>query len=142
MEISSGNLLLSKISIHDMDFICKIECDEKLWYFEESVQTDVNVVRNKYISKIEESGKPRSYDFVVSIEADRSILPIGLAQIWSYSDYRKSWEIGFVILPEYRGEGHGSDAAKLLLKFAFEKLEAHKVVGMCNSKNIRSAALM
>lgn len=67
---------------------------------------------------------------------------IGLAQIWSYSEYRKSWEIGFAILPVYGGQGYGSEAAKLLLQFAFEKLDAHKVVGMCNSRNKRSAALM
>jgi len=29
-----------------------------------------------------------------------------------------------------------------LLKFAFESLKAHKVVGMCNANNSRSAALM
>ncbi|MBT2217393.1 GNAT family N-acetyltransferase [Virgibacillus dakarensis] len=141
MELFGERLLLSKISIDDLDFICRIECDENLWYFEEYVQSDEKVVREEYIHKIEENGKP-SYDFIVTLAADESKTPIGLAQIWSDNEYRKSWEIGFAILPEYGGKGYGTEAAKLLLQFAFEKLDAHKVVGMCNANNICSAALM
>ncbi len=142
MELSGEQVLLSKISIDELDFICRIECDANLWYFEEYVQSNENVVREQYLHKIEGKERVRSYDFIVTLAEDSSKTPIGLAQIWSYSEFRKSWEIGFAILPEYSGEGYGSEAAKLLLQFAFEKLDAHKVVGMCNSKNSRSAALM
>lgn len=50
--------------------------------------------------------------------------------------------IGICDPPSTCGQGYGSEAAQLLLKFAFEQLHAHKVVGMCNSQNARSAALM
>ena len=142
MELSGEKVVLSTISINELDFICRIECDKNLWYFEEYVQSNENVVREQYLHKIEEKERVRSYDFIVTLAEDSSKTPIGLAQIWSYSEFRKSWEIGFAILPEYSGEGNGREAAKLLLKCAFEKLDAHKVVGMCNSKNTRSAALM
>ncbi|RAL24225.1 GNAT family N-acetyltransferase [Thermoflavimicrobium daqui] len=142
MELSGEKILLSKISINDLDFICRIECNKNLWYFEEYVESDKNVVREEYIQKIEEKEKPTSYDFIVTIATDKSKTPIGLAQIWNNSEYRKSWEIGFAILPEYWGKGYGSEAARLLLQFAFEELDAHKVVGMCNANNTRSAALM
>ncbi|MGG0792696.1 GNAT family protein [Brevibacillus laterosporus] len=99
-------------------------------------------VRENYLRKIEESDEGSSYDFIVTIAGDQSNTPIGLAQIWSYVEHRKSWEIGFSILPAYGGQGYGSEAAKLLLQFAFEQLGAHKVVGMCNSQNKRSIALM
>ncbi|PYI50321.1 hypothetical protein DLM86_30085 [Paenibacillus flagellatus] len=67
---------------------------------------------------------------------------MGLAQIWRYVEHRRSWEIGFAVLPEYGGRGYGTETASLLLRFAFEHLDAHKVVGMCNSHNTRSAALL
>ncbi|MCJ7841462.1 GNAT family N-acetyltransferase [Lederbergia sp. NSJ-179] len=142
MEISGEKIWLSRVSINDLDFICRIECDENLWYFEEYVESDENVVREEYIQRMEEKEKPTSYDFIVTAAVDKKKTPIGLAQVWNDSEYRKSWEIGFAILPEYEGKGYGSEAAKLLLQFAFEKLAAHKVIGMCNSNNTRSAALM
>nr|WP_276614167.1 GNAT family protein [Paenibacillus favisporus] len=42
----------------------------------------------------------------------------------------------------YQGNGFAYEATMLLLEFAFEKLEAHKVVGMCNCNNLQSAKLM
>ena len=141
MEIHGEKVILSKISTRDLDFICMIESDGNLWCFEESVQSDKQAVREKYLKKINED-TTKSFDFIVRLATEDEKTPIGIAQIWSYIDYRKSWEIGFAVLPEYSGHGYGSEAAQLLLDFAFNKLSAHKVVGMCNSKNTRSAALM
>lgn len=142
MEIYGEKVMLSEISANDLDFICRIECDEDLWYFEESVESDEQVVREKYLHKISEDSQSNSLDFIVSLKVDDQMVPIGLAQIWSYIEHRKSWEIGFAIIPEYCGHGYGTESAKLLLGFAFEQLDAHKVVGMCNANNIRSATLM
>jgi ribosomal-protein-alanine N-acetyltransferase len=98
-------------------------------------------VRDSYIHKIE-SEDASSYHFVVTLLADKNKTPIGLVKIRRYIEYRKSWEIGYAILPENGGQGYGSEAAKLIFQFAFEKLDAHKVVGMCNSSNTHSAAIM
>ncbi|MBN3522306.1 GNAT family N-acetyltransferase [Paenibacillus apiarius] len=141
MEILGEKLLLSQITINDLDFICRIECDRCLWYFEEDLQTE-QAVREKYLHKINEIDDACSFDFIVSLTEDDKKTLIGLAQVWSYIEYRKSWELGYAILPEYGSNGYGTEAARLLLKFAFETLDAHKVVGMCNSKNTRSASLM
>lgn len=141
LELWGDKLLLSRVSINDLDFICRIECNKDLWNYEEFIQSDEDIVRKEYINKIKKR-KDGNYDFIVNLVADGKKTPIGLAQIWSYNDYRKSWEIGFAILPEYRGEGYGREAAKLLLECAFKKLNAHKVVGMCNSNNKSSATLM
>lgn len=105
-----------------------------MWYFEEHVKSDEKVVRDSYLHIIEKSEEASSYYFVVTLLEDRNKTPIGLVKIRSYSEYRKSWEIGYAILLEYGGQGYGSEAAKLLLQFAFEKLDAHKVIGMCNSR--------
>ena len=38
--------------------------------------------------------------------------------------------------------GSNRNSVKLLIQFAFEELKAHKVIGMCNSENLLSAAVM
>ncbi|RJE88882.1 N-acetyltransferase [Paenibacillus sp. 1011MAR3C5] len=141
MDISGAKTKLSRIAVDDLDFICDIECNRELWQYEEAVQTDREAVRQAYLNKIN-SNTEHHYDFIVYLEAEGIRTPIGLAQIWSYNEYRKSWEIGFAILPPHSGHGYGTEAAEFLLKFAFEVLQAHKVVGMCNAKNSRSADLM
>lgn len=142
MELTGKKVRLTKVSAEDLDFIGSIECQEELWYYEEHVESDENIVKADYLRKIEENGEAGSHDFVVSLVSDPTHTPIGLAQIWSYVDHRNSYEMGFAILKEHWGHGYGSEAAALLLKFAFGHLDAHKVVGMCNSRNSRSAALM
>ncbi|MCG8639342.1 MAG: GNAT family N-acetyltransferase, partial [Desulfobacterales bacterium] len=54
----------------------------------------------------------------------------------------REWEIGYALHPDHWGNGYASEAAKLLLKYAFENLNAHKVVGFCNADNKKSASLM
>ncbi|UVI29478.1 GNAT family N-acetyltransferase [Paenibacillus spongiae] len=142
MDVMGGMLELTRITEADVEFICKVECDADLWFFEEEVETDKHAVREKYLHRIKEDAEQSHYDFIVTLKTDQSITPIGLAQVWSYIEFRKSWEIGFAILPEYSGHGYGREAARRLLKFAFDELQAHKVIGMCNAMNKRSAALM
>ncbi|WP_413364488.1 GNAT family N-acetyltransferase [Lysinibacillus sp. 3P01SB] len=142
LELAIGNLFLSKISNDDLDFLCRLECDQALWHYEESVETDVNAVQKKYMQRIANEEKTQNHDFIICLQQDKRIEQIGLAQIWSYIDFRGSWEIGFAVLPEYSGKGYGRKAAKLLLKWGFEGLNAHKVVGMCNANNIPSSSLM
>lgn len=143
MDMYGQRVVLSTISHDDLDFLCQIECDAQLWYFEESVPSDVDAVREKFVKRIEASSeKANRFDFVITLQADGDRTPIGLAQIWSYIESRKSWEIGYALLPSYTGKGYAREAVGLLLQFAFGTLSAHKVVGMCNAKNKRSTKLM
>lgn len=142
MKLTSGNLFLEIISNEDLDFICQIECDRELWQYEESVETDLDTVWRKYNQRLADKAKPKRYDFLICLQQGETIEKIGLAQIWSYIDFRESWEIGFAVLPEYSGKGYGGKAAELLLKWGFEGLGAHKIVGMCNAQNIASSSVM
>ncbi|BFH68926.1 ribosomal-protein-serine acetyltransferase [Paenibacillus dendritiformis] len=143
MKLQGERIELTLITEEDMDFLCQMECDKDLWHFEESVPS-LEEAKENFQEKITESEDEEgaSYDFVVRLASEQAAAPIGMAQIWSYVDGRKSWEIGFAILPEYGGRGYGREAAELLLALAFNKLGAHKVVGMCNALNYRSSALM
>ncbi|GIP24665.1 GNAT family N-acetyltransferase [Paenibacillus sp. J22TS3] len=139
MEIQGEKLLLIPVSDAHLDFVCQLECDANLWSFEESIKTDIDEVREEYLERM---GEDCSYDFVITLASDSTRTPIGIAQLWSYVEHRNSWELGFAVLPGYSGRGYGKEAAGLLLKFAFEELNAHKVVGMCNCNNTPSAVLM
>ena len=53
-----------------------------------------------------------------------------------------TWEIGYVFNPKYWGKGYATEACEVFLKSAFERLNAHRVVAMCNPKNTASWRLL
>lgn len=128
---------LSQVTKEDLDFICTIESDVALWHYEESVETDKERIRKKFTDNIE---RKDAFDFIVRRVSDG--VRVGIVYIWGYVDWRKSWEIGFVILPEFQGRGYCFESVSLLLSFAFKELDAHKVIGMCNCENQKSEQLM
>ncbi|ADL50778.1 GNAT family N-acetyltransferase [Clostridium cellulovorans] len=53
-----------------------------------------------------------------------------------------TWEIGYVFNPAYYGKGYATESCKRILKYAFEQLGAHRVIGKCNPENSASWKLM
>jgi len=52
------------------------------------------------------------------------------------------WEIGYVFNPAYYGKGYATEACKRVLKYGFEQLGAHRVIGKCNPENSASWKLL
>ncbi|MDR6726742.1 RimJ/RimL family protein N-acetyltransferase [Paenibacillus amylolyticus] len=142
MEYIGKHVRITQATEEDLDFLCRLECDPSIWVYEESVESDEEKVREKYREQLPTSAERYAYDFIIRRVDDSENTPIGLVQMWSYVDFRKSWELGFGMLPDYTGRGYASEATRLLLQFAFAEVQAHKVVGMCNAQNTRSALLM
>lgn len=138
MTIKGNRVTLKPITESDLSFICKIESDKKLWLFEEDILTDHEQIKQKFIKRMNSA---TAYDFILQLNNEKKT-PIGDVNIWSYIESRKSWEIGYTVLPTYQNQGFCAEALKLLLDYAFNELEAHKVVAMCNENNISSYKVM
>jgi [ribosomal protein S5]-alanine N-acetyltransferase len=53
-----------------------------------------------------------------------------------------TWEIGYVFNPAYYGKGYATEACRIVLKYGFEELVAHRVIGKCNPENTPSWRLL
>lgn len=53
-----------------------------------------------------------------------------------------TWEIGYVFNPEYYSKGYATEASKRIMQYAFEELNAHRIIGRCNPENSPSWKLM
>lgn len=53
-----------------------------------------------------------------------------------------TWEIGYVFNPEYYGHGYATEACKRILRYGFEELGAHRIIGLCNPENADSWRLL
>lgn len=81
MDICGERIILSKISMADLDLICKIECDKELWYFKEKVESGVNLIRNRYMERITETETGCNYDFVIHLIVEGTKTAVGLVHI-------------------------------------------------------------
>ena len=49
-----------------------------------------------------------------------------------------TWELGYIFNPVFQNRGFCSESALGLLRYAFDRLGAHKVVAFCNPENVPS----
>ena len=125
-----------RINLHpatkdDVDFIVDIDSNTNIWLVEDEIEADKEKTRGTTIERL--SGDWYKY-FVVRLNNDQQT-PIGVVYIWHYVTSRKSWEIGYCILPEFRRKGYCYEAVSILLMYAFEDYGAHRVVAMCSFRN-------
>ncbi|MCX8132227.1 MAG: GNAT family N-acetyltransferase [Clostridia bacterium] len=53
-----------------------------------------------------------------------------------------TWEIGYVFNPSYYGKGYATESCRKIIDYAFEQLNARRIVAMCNPENIPSWKLL
>ena len=51
------------------------------------------------------------------------------------------WEIGWHFLSEHWGRGFATEAAKAVIKYAFENFKIHRLIALCCAENKPSVAL-
>lgn len=78
----------------------------------------------------------------LAVELDGSPTVVGEVLLkWNAGDPRQG-EIGFVFHPSVQGQGIAREAVGEALRIAFEDFGWHRVEGICDERNERSAALM
>jgi RimJ/RimL family protein N-acetyltransferase len=60
---------------------------------------------------------------------------------WLDNEHRQG-EIGFVVHPDHQGRGYATEAARVLLRIAFEHLELHRVAGRLEARNSASERVL
>lgn len=51
-------------------------------------------------------------------------------------------EMGYVVNPDYWGQGIATEAAHLLIKFGFQEMKLHRIFATCDPRNIGSAKVL
>jgi RimJ/RimL family protein N-acetyltransferase/predicted kinase len=138
--LDNADISVRLITPEDVDFITRIEMDASVWCFEpvQDIPTDADKVQNDVKSHID----CESYmEFIISLN-DGTNRPVGECHLHWFEIDRGSWELGYCILPEYRGRGYCTLAVKKLIDLAFLACKAHKLVAMCNEFNTASSRVL
>jgi RimJ/RimL family protein N-acetyltransferase len=79
-------------------------------------------------------------NLAVELAADAIIVgEVGMR--WVSEEHRQA-EIGYMLLPAYRGVGYATEAARAMVDVAFDQLGAHRVCGCLDARNKASASVL
>jgi RimJ/RimL family protein N-acetyltransferase len=67
---------------------------------------------------------------------------IGECNLHLLSDEHRQGDIGFIVHPDHHGRGYATEAARVMLRLAFEDLELHRVIGRLEARNTASARVL
>lgn len=67
---------------------------------------------------------------------------VGDVVLFFHSRTHRGGEIGYVVNPDFEGNGYATEAARALLKLAFEDLGLHRVIGRIDERNEPSAKVL
>lgn len=77
-------------------------------------------------------------EYVLIRKEDGAAIGDGSIQITD----EKEAEIGWILLPEYRGKGYVTEMARELLRFGFEEMQMTRIIASCDSRNAASYRVM
>ena len=87
---------------------------------------------------IEEEGQAVNLAVVVQDTGEL----VGDVMLFYRSAEHRSGEIGYVLNPDYQGNGYATEACRPLLDLAFDGLELHRVIARIDERNEPSAAVL
>jgi [ribosomal protein S5]-alanine N-acetyltransferase len=141
MELHTKRLMLREFCQNDLTEMLEYECNPKTSHFEKGPPRE-EAVRQRLSDAIRWSQEqPRThYLLAVTIPPDncargRISLTLNISEI-------REWEIGWAIHPRFWDRGYATEAAISVVNFAFQELQAHRVVAFCHVLNAASTRVM
>lgn len=67
---------------------------------------------------------------------------IGDAALLWVSERHGTGEVGFVLKPEFQGQGYATEMAAEMLRMGFEEAGMHRIIGRCDARNVASWAVL
>ena len=140
MELITSRLILRDFQESDFPALLAIEALSETHYFEGPIPSEAET-RAKWEKNLQRAKEiPRTrFRLAVCLPTGKVIGRLGLG-LQNVSI--REWEIGWAILPQEWGRGYGTEAARRLLVYAFDELNAHRVVAFCHASNAASERVM
>jgi RimJ/RimL family protein N-acetyltransferase len=142
-RLETDRLLLRPFAPSDADAMFAIYSrDEVVRYLYEGPH-DEDEVRKRLALKVvqrEIEGPGDVLRLAVLLKANARV--IGDVMLHWMPDEHRQAEIGFVLHPDHQRKGYTTEAARVLLRVAFEVLELHRVFGRIEARNEASARVL
>jgi RimJ/RimL family protein N-acetyltransferase len=142
MQLSTPRLLLREFCDSDLSDLYAIYGDNVVQRFEQGRPDTLEETRARLEASIRFAAeKPRRrWYFAVTHPRDNWVIGRVSLRLQAYG--KREYEIGWTVHRSYWGQGIASEAAGVVLDFAFRNIGAHRVVAFCNAENRASERVM
>lgn len=141
--LETERLLLRPFAAEDLDALLAINSRPEVaryLYWEPMSENDARAALEK---KMRSSAIRNDRDMLsLAVVLKETSELIGDCTLFLISSEHRQGEIGFVFHPDHHGHGYATEAARVLLRLAFEELELHRVVGRLEPRNTASARVL
>ncbi|WP_317851493.1 GNAT family N-acetyltransferase [Neobacillus bataviensis] len=90
---------------------------------------------------VDSAKEPRTR-YALAIINNKEDRLIGAGELNIRDTHNKKGEIGYIVNPDYWGNGIATDVATLLIGFGFHQLKLHRIYATCDPRNIGSIRVL
>jgi RimJ/RimL family protein N-acetyltransferase len=141
--IETPRLLVRPFADKDLaDMIALYGIPEILRYLYVGKRPDAEVAKSLAERKSKTALHAEGDRLILAIEEKATAKFVGEVVLVWLSETHNSAEAGFIIHPTFQGRGYAREAILPLLRFGFEVMKFHRIIGRCDGRNTASARLM
>jgi len=137
--IHGKNSNLRALEPEDLDFLFSTENNESFWEISGTQTPYSKYILQKYIENSHQDiYEAKQYRFVI---CNTQNIPVGMIDLFDFNPQHSRVGVGILILPEYQGEGFGSEALEMIIDYAFTYLNIHQIFANITADNQISITL-
>ena len=139
--IETEHLLLRRITLDDTNDMFEMRKDPRMYEYLDA-KVDKNPGETKaYISKMNHGIDEEKW-IIWAIEHMHSKKVIGTICIWNLNEEEKSGELGYGIIPDYRGQGLMKESLVSVIEYGFEVMKLEVLEAYTEEHNEKSINLL
>jgi RimJ/RimL family protein N-acetyltransferase len=141
MEVVTARLVLREINEGDFAALCALYADPEIRRFEGPALDAPEIRRRLQAILAGQVSQPRAaFCLAITLPPDEELH--GLVTLSLIHPDIREYEIGWTVQRQDWGKGYATEAAQALLRLAFTRLNAHRVIALCQPENGASLRVM
>lgn len=140
--LTAENLSLRAPEPEDVDFLFKIENDQKLWHLSNTLTPFSRFDLEQFVLQSDKDiFQTKQARFMIVSELKSGARLIGAVDLFDFDPIHRRAGLGIVISEEERKKGYAGKAIDLIIEYAYNVLELHQLYCNIESTNEESIKL-
>lgn len=141
VTLTGNTFYLRALEPEDLEFIYRLENDEAIWEVSSTQTPYSRFLIRQYLENAHQDIY-EAKQLRLAICKNGSFEALGLIDLFDFDAVNQRAGIGIIIqAPENRSKGMGSEALRLLINYAFHKLQLHQLYANIDLGNVASISL-